>query len=595
MHRAKKARLDGPPMPMSGPPPAALPHVLPRGGQNGYNLNNRGPPPMNFNNNNLSRSQNSQSPRLSGPPGPSLASTLPSPGIPLPPKPVVDANRPNRGTYERKGNAAPAPGRSGPPLMRTGEQVPRFRDGRRDGAGRGPHNNQRGGQGRRDNRGDRRAATNTTGAKRNRTWGKGDERHSPHPERKGDKVKEQRKTLTDFRIVGLEIKELDWSWKAEPSHEHEQHGSVEGVESVDGADSARGENKTASEAGDMSVDSIRPQLEAEKEHDTKEAPILHGPAPIDGVLPTIPIESAPSGEELPAPTSESPTIKAETNNKHARDEDEESRLEAEGQGKKIRSDAPTSLEPATLPSASPASVFVDHVSVKTHDSALHLPPANRENSRLRIYFCAPISDNGEAMNYLQKAVSKTSISSSEAIGASASLPQPAESGLPEPVVKTESVEPSSEITPRIEDIIAGPDANKLDEYPEDDNEDADVLGSLTAKKEATEAEESKAEQDIPNTDQAPQDQSSPDRISISYARNSRRLILDSFIVSEIKIFRKEGRIELLVDISPASTAHAVDDLRICKGLLVSVSPYISVHKLIRRRSRRLILTPTTII
>ncbi|GAA5981691.1 hypothetical protein JCM11641_004216 [Rhodosporidiobolus odoratus] len=65
-----------------------------------------------------------------------------------------------------------------------------------------------------------------------------------------------------------------------------------------------------------------------------------------------------------------------------------------------------------------------------------------------------------------------------------------------------------------------------------------------------------------------------DRISISYARNTRRMLLDADVVEAVRILRGEARIELVVRCKPALLGgkegeQAVEDeFRVCKGILV---------------------------
>lgn len=72
-----------------------------------------------------------------------------------------------------------------------------------------------------------------------------------------------------------------------------------------------------------------------------------------------------------------------------------------------------------------------------------------------------------------------------------------------------------------------------------------------------------------------------DRISIAYARNTRRMVLDAEVIEAVKIFRGEGRIELVVKCQPAvygEPDHLLDDdFRVCKGVLVG--SFIPVHTL----------------
>lgn len=64
-----------------------------------------------------------------------------------------------------------------------------------------------------------------------------------------------------------------------------------------------------------------------------------------------------------------------------------------------------------------------------------------------------------------------------------------------------------------------------------------------------------------------------DRLSISYARNTRRIVIDADVVESIKVFRAEHKIEVMVRLMPAIVQGGkfdgeVDIYRICKGVLV---------------------------
>lgn len=66
-----------------------------------------------------------------------------------------------------------------------------------------------------------------------------------------------------------------------------------------------------------------------------------------------------------------------------------------------------------------------------------------------------------------------------------------------------------------------------------------------------------------------------DRISISYAKNTRRLVIDASAVDHVRIFRGDGRIEIVVLLEDASTkvgeVSFADEHRVCKGILVRLS------------------------
>ncbi|KAH8917564.1 hypothetical protein BT69DRAFT_655463 [Atractiella rhizophila] len=67
-----------------------------------------------------------------------------------------------------------------------------------------------------------------------------------------------------------------------------------------------------------------------------------------------------------------------------------------------------------------------------------------------------------------------------------------------------------------------------------------------------------------------------DRISVSYAKNTRRIVIDAEVVEKVKITRSEGKIEITVKVEaalirpdPNSEATEEDEFRVCKGVLVS--------------------------
>jgi hypothetical protein len=70
-----------------------------------------------------------------------------------------------------------------------------------------------------------------------------------------------------------------------------------------------------------------------------------------------------------------------------------------------------------------------------------------------------------------------------------------------------------------------------------------------------------------------------DRISISYARNTRRMVVDAEVVESVKIFRSSGKIEVVVNceapIVGVGEHQLEDEYRICKGILVSLSPLVT--------------------
>ena len=73
------------------------------------------------------------------------------------------------------------------------------------------------------------------------------------------------------------------------------------------------------------------------------------------------------------------------------------------------------------------------------------------------------------------------------------------------------------------------------------------------------------EGDVPPATQSAQP--SEDRVSISYARNSRRIVLDASVVEEMVVHRAEGKIEMKIRLAPVGLAE--QKARICAGVYVS--------------------------
>lgn len=76
----------------------------------------------------------------------------------------------------------------------------------------------------------------------------------------------------------------------------------------------------------------------------------------------------------------------------------------------------------------------------------------------------------------------------------------------------------------------------------------------------------------------PMPEPQPDRLSISYARNTRRMVIDSDVVETIKVYRAEHKIEVLVRLIPAIIRGGkydgeIDEYRVCKGVLVRLLVY----------------------
>lgn len=284
-------------------------------------------------------------------------------------------------------------------------------------------------------------------------------------------------------------------------------------------------------------------------------------------------------------------------------------------------------------------------------------PANRENSRLRIYFSSPVP---AASTYSVHPLPPPSESDKKIpTGPAKGVPPPASTEAPRedeasaPAPTEGAGEPQGEDDPDIDgEDIDGVDVDgepvdgepvdgepvdgepvdgeptQEDDVPTDDSDDDEVESSLVASKVKPEVQESDAaaleaqtgeeestaaplldgenasyppdpySQGQPQQDDtaslaggAPTDsrdvslapaeteptilppEPSADRISISYARNTRRIVIDADVVQKVKIHRADGRIELSLALKPATLgtggSETVDEFRICKGVLVS--------------------------
>ncbi|KAL8278250.1 hypothetical protein RQP46_009423 [Phenoliferia psychrophenolica] len=268
-----------------------------------------------------------------------------------------------------------------------------------------------------------------------------------------------------------------------------------------------------------------------------------------------------------------------------------------------------------------------------------VPPSNRENSRLRIYFASPIASvstySAPLASERARSVKETTVEPLSSVAASLdgtdAQPEPETTTVEESVEKAVEDEASSAATATVkaeddEDVdgvafevdgqaesappVTSPSADVSLVIPIDDSDDDsdEVQSALLDVKprpgdEPTSEPSSTGAPVLPGENAAyppipyPVDLSnsvnsepandvvappaepellppepSADRISISYARNTRRMVLDADVVEKVTIFRAEGRIELSVAIHPATlgsdSAVALDEFRICRGILV---------------------------
>ena len=241
------------------------------------------------------------------------------------------------------------------------------------------------------------------------------------------------------------------------------------------------------------------------------------------------------------------------------------------------------------------------------------PPTNRENSRLRIYFSSPVASAAPLVVQSDKPVEvivpPPSASTSklsevvvvEEVEAEAKAEAEADDAVAEPKEAEEQAEEQAE--EEYDDDVDGEPVADLDgeevveikEELDEDSDSEDVASSLLLARQTTlprPEESTDATADVsspaateeadptPVEIEAPKPQvalpePSPDRISISYARNTRRLVVDAGVVNSVKIFRAEGKIELKVAFESATLdmeeeGSTVDAFRVCRGVIVSL-------------------------
>lgn len=292
---------------------------------------------------------------------------------------------------------------------------------------------------------------------------------------------------------------------------------------------------------------------------------------------------------------------------------------------------PSHLLPSTLPLPTKPTVSTNLEGVPTGPRAgADLSAAPRETSRLRIYFASPIITAAPLPSLAKidevKSVSDAVLESSSSVEVSVVevVEKPAaeeeliseavvESAVAEdedidgvdvdgepivivvevPVQRDETVEEAIEndddevasallargVTPQPQvesdavtlSLLSTPSLNTPREMPVHDS--PDVAPASTNGGDSIHDGDVREVSVVPTeTGAIPPPDPSADRISISYARNSRRIVLDAETIEKVAIFRAEGRIEVTVLIRPATIREGdelvQDDSRVCKGILV---------------------------
>ncbi|BGP24996.1 proteasome subunit alpha type 1 [Rhodotorula toruloides] len=543
---------------------------------------------------------------------------------------------------------------------------------------------------------------NQQAARRERKWGStsgGTGSSSSKKDRHANEERERdsesaKRTLTDFRIEGLAIPELEWEWRAERVEQEMRRAAEELDRQVkEKAENGRKEQEASEggehieqkeEAGDMSVDAVNVEdLPARPSDPTATATVAAGKhrrdedddsAQVDGAAPdTSGTNNGAAEHEHASKPKKVRTgdLKLEdgepvsldslhppegTPVKEANGDDED------GQPIKEETHEPEGEEEdvdgAPIDSAQTDGDEQDRSSVRD-DSRSSPPPAPappRENSRLRIYFSSPTASTSSYAH--PSGLGPPRASSVSASVKSASVPpqshqQESTSGhggqvepvptpdIPADLAGEQFATPvdGAEVMEKIEEGAEKEQAEQMTDAQANNGanaagepfagkqqvveggeaaQEADVTAASGSATEddvealsvtqakglensepeqpqevaAGEAASSKPEEaqaaSASDPFRAPSAASSAaptapesiivppepaaDRISISYARNTRRMLLDAEVIDEVKIKRGDGKIELKLRCKPAvlgeGERQVEDEFRVLKGVLV---------------------------
>jgi len=264
------------------------------------------------------------------------------------------------------------------------------------------------------------------------------------------------------------------------------------------------------------------------------------------------------------------------------------------------------------------------------------PPSTRENSRLRIYFSSPIAPSTNSTSSHTQASSsrrdaprdsrnpsradekrkspgpapstdgtrsETKEVSQQAGDSTASQQEDGDEDVDGEDVDGEDVDgeevDGEELDLEKSEVVEPTEENEKEECASDETErqqkirqekeqkddegssqDDEVANTLLPRKDEDEPREPPSS-DSTNVHQQstappvplPPPEPAADRISISYARNTRRMVIDAEVVEEVRICRAEGKIEVVVNCEAplviAGDEQVEDDYRICRGILVS--------------------------
>ena len=436
--------------------------------------------------------------------------------------------------------------------------------------------------------------------------------------------RDRKKTLTDFRISGLSIPELDWAWEAESSAIDEV---VKDPDSPTPTPSDVKDVASSNETEEAIASALLPTPATERVDAISDPPSTSSTA---GVETNTRSQSTYTTDASDAPaerTGESELKRTELTNKHRRDEDDEEDSNdphnPNAKGKRLKADSTLAEPQPNSSSGGPALKAKLRDEESRQSTPSRSAPSGRENSRLRIYFCAPVT---EAVVEIKKPKAPpSSTTTSFAAKANGAQTPPTTIFSEQEKVAVDTAEEAVSLKPTlVSDAAASAHSEAISTVPpnttsadtisapaataSNENLPADLQEAIAAAVVAPDADKAASAYDsgvpsrsdqiqtsvssgssiksvalpaglppkpmIPSSEPVVDDQPivrppepAADRISISYARNTRRIVVDAAIVSQVRIYRADNRIEVAVNIE-ASGSQDGDDFRIVRGILV---------------------------
>ncbi|KAK9895974.1 hypothetical protein P389DRAFT_72780 [Cystobasidium minutum MCA 4210] len=240
--------------------------------------------------------------------------------------------------------------------------------------------------------------------------------------------------------------------------------------------------------------------------------------------------------------------------------------------------------------------------IKTEDTPKSVPKKFWENSRLRIYFMSPVEL--EQKDVRQNLLKKPKVAAAPAQPESErSIRESSAETITEKTIITSEAQDPAKVEESTQVIAADVEAADGTDATEATADDLDgeplaieAQASDVDNKVADSDSQAKQEEAADKTTAAPRKEEpqgtlagatnengqkllppSADRLSIAYAQNTRRLIIDAEVVDQLVLHRAEGKIEITVRAEEPLSIEEGKDFRCAKGVFVEKSTSAGEH------------------